>query len=230
MEKILKFASPENIRHISQIRSEVQLFDQFWEQRVDNETSERVLRQVSSRMVKERSLTVRIDNIYDEVGLDNPIRNTAWDKLQSDEILAKVSSTGQRIAFSHNILFDYAISVLHIDDEPQHLEKFITEDPSRPLFLRPSLTYFFTRLWYYEDSKSFWRAFWHIFPNNQSVHLRLVARLIPTSVIANEVHEIGQLTPLIQKLQDREPNAIEAITRLLQALQTLQIKREKTMG
>ena len=225
LEKILKFVSPENIRHISQIRSEVQLFDRFWKQRVNNETSERVLRQVSSRMVKERSLTVRVNNIYDEVDLDNPIRNTTWDKLQSDEILEKVSSTGQRIAFSHNILFDYAISVLHIDDAPQHLERFITEDPSRPLFLRPSLTYFFTRLWYY-NSESFWRAFWHIFPSNQSVHLRLIARLIPTSVIANEAHEIGQLTPLIQKLQDREPNAVEAITRLLQALQTLQIKRE----
>ena len=31
LEKILKFASPEDIKHISQIRSEVQLFDLFWE-------------------------------------------------------------------------------------------------------------------------------------------------------------------------------------------------------
>ena len=81
------------------------------------------------------------------------MRKTAWDKLQSDEILTKVSSTGQRIAFSHNILFDYAISVLLIDDEPQHLESFVLEEPSRPLFLRPSLTYFFTRLWYYDFKK-----------------------------------------------------------------------------
>ena len=129
-------------------------------------------------MVQERSLSVRIDEI-DDVDLDEPV----FDKLQSDEILTKVSSTGQRIAFSHNILFDYAISVLLIDDEPQHLERFVTGDPSRPLFLRPSLTYFFTRLWYY-DSTSFWKAFWHIFPNAQSVDLHLVARLIPTSVIA----------------------------------------------
>ena len=225
MENILKFASPEDIKHISQIRSEVQLFNRFWKQRVDNEISEHVLRQVSSQMVKERSLTVRVDDIHDQVNLDNTVKSTAWDKLQSDEILVKASSTGQRIAFSHNILFDYAISVLHIDDDPQHLERFITEDASRPLFLRPSLTYFFTRLWYY-NSESFWRAFWHIFPSNQSVHLRLVARLIPTSVIANEAHETGQLAPLIQKLHDRGPNAVEAITRLLQALQTLQIKRE----
>ncbi len=224
LEKILK-ASP-SLPDFSQVRSEVQLLGLFWQRRIENENSERVLRRISRRMVKERSLTVRVDDIYDDVDLDNPVRKSAWDKLQSDEILAKVSSTGQRIAFSHNILFDYAISVLLIDDEPQHLEDFILEDVSRPLFLRPSLTYFFTRLWYYDDPTSFWKAFWHIFPSDQSVHLRLVARLIPTSVIANEASEIEQLIPLLKKLKNREEIANEAITRLLQALQTLQIKRD----
>ena len=225
LEKILKNLSAADLTALSQIRSEVQLLDRFWQQRIENEISERVLRRISHRMVEELSLTVRVDDIYDDVDLDNPVRKTAWDKLQSDEILAKVSSTGQRIAFSHNILFDYAISVLLIDDEPQHLEEFVLKEPSRPLFLRPSLTYFFTRLWYY-DSASFWRAFWHIFPNNQSVHLRLVARLIPTSIIANEAREVEQLHPLLEKLRNEEEIANEAITRLLQALQTLQIKRD----
>ena len=50
--------------------------------------------------------------------------------------------------------------------------------------------------------------------------------MIPTSVIANEAREIGQLTPILEKLQNGEEIAVEAITRLLQALQTLQIKRE----
>ena len=86
-----------------------------------------------------------------------------------------------------------------IDDKPEQLEEFITEDPSRPLFLRPSLTYFFTRLWYYERICKFsGDAFWHILRSDQSVSLRLVARLIPTSVIANEAREIEQLNPLIQ--------------------------------
>ena len=127
----------------------------------------------------------------------------------------------------HNILFDYAISMLLIEDDPKHLERFIMEDPSRPLFLRPSLTYFFTRLWHYDDSSSFWKAFWHILPSNQSVHLRLVARLIPTNVIANEAYKVDQLTPLLEKLRNPAEKEIakEAITRLLQSLQTLQIKR-----
>ena len=224
LEKILK--SSNDVPDFSQIHSEVQLLDLFWQRRIKDENSEHILHRISSQMVEERSLTVRVSDIHDEVDLNNPVRKTVWDRLQSNEILVKVSSTGQRIAFSHNILFDYAISVLLIEDEPQHLAKFITEDPSRPLFLRPSLTYFFTRLWYYNNSESFWKAFWHIFPSNQSVHLRLVASLIPPSVIANEARDIKQLKPLLQKLQNRETVAEEAITRLLQALQTLQIKCE----
>ena len=226
LEKIIQ--TSKNVPDFSQIRSEVQLLDLFWQRRIENENSEHLLRQIANKMVQERSLSVKVDDVYDDVDLDKPTQKNAWDKLQSNEILSKIFSSGQRIAFSHNILFDYAISVLLIDDEPQHIEGFITEDPSRPLFLRPSLTYFFTRLWHYDDSASFWKAFWHIFPSDQSVHLRLVARLIPTSVIANETHKIKQLKPLLQELQSAQKREIanEAVTRLLQALQTLQIKRD----
>ena len=224
LEKMLMDLSDEDLTRLSQIRSEVQLFNLFWHRRIeaaDNEIDRlSVLEGIAREMVKQRSLSIKQSDVR------KTLTQTAWDDLLSDEILAKVSSTGQRIAFSHNILFDYAISVLLIDDEPQHLESFVGEDPSRPLFLRPSLTYFFTRLWYYDDTTSFWKAFWHIFPSDQSVHLRLVARLIPTSVIANEARNIDQLKRIVEKLQDGEKIAHESITRLLQALQTMPIKHD----
>ena len=229
LEKILRI-SPD-IPDFSQIHSEVQLLDLFWQRRIEvanNETDRLfVLTQVARQMVKKRSLTVRLDNIYDNLDLDKPGMKMAWDSLLSDEILAKVSSTGQRIAFSHNILFDYAVSVLLIEDAPQNLENFVLEDQSRPLFLRPSLTYFLTRLWYYNDvPESFWKAFWHILPKKAPVHLRLFARLIPASVIANEARGIDQLAPLLKKLQNGEDIANEAIMLLLQSLNTLQIERD----
>jgi hypothetical protein len=224
LEKIIK--TSKELPDFSQIHSEVQLFQMFWQRRIKDASKELILNRIAQQMLEERSLSVKQSDVYENFELDKPPRKAALDHLLSDEILTKVSSTRQRIAFSHNILFDYAISVLLIEDEPQNLEEFITEDPSRPLFLRPSLTYFFTRLWYYDNSESFWRAFWHIFPSNQSVHLRLVARLIPTSVIANETHEIEQLTPLLEKLRDRDETANEAIVRLLQALRMLQVSRD----
>ena len=227
LEKILKTSL--EVPDFSQIHSEVQLLDRFWQRRNEGESDEPhrrfLLEQIARQMVQERSLTVRQNDVYKDLDLDNLAIKKAWDDLLSDEILAKVSSTRQRIAFSHNILFDYAISVLLIDDEPQQLEDFVREDPSRPIFLRPSLTYFFTRLWYYAP-KSFWNVFWHILPSDQYVHLRLFARLIPTSAIANEAREIGQLKPLLDELQDGKEIANEAMARLLQSLRVMQIERD----
>ena len=228
LEKIL--STYQNVRGFSQIHSEVELLDRFWKRKIEGKSDRFhrriVLEQIAHRMVKERSLTVRLYNIYDDIDLDKPEKEIALDNLLSDEILARVSSTRQRIAFSHNILFDYAISVLLIEDEPQKLEKFVRDDQSRPIFLRPSLTYFLTRLWHSNAPESFWNAFWHILPQKEPVHLRLFARLIPTSVIANEAREIDQLTPLLKKLQNGEPIANEAIMLLLQSLHTLKIERD----
>ena len=229
LEKILK--TPREVPDFSQIHSEVQLLDLFWARRVEDKNNVEhrrfLLKQVAARMVKKHSLTVRRYDIYKDLGLEEPARQGAWDNLLSDEILAKVSSTGQRIAFSHNILFDYAISVLLIDDEPRQLEDFVREDPSRPLFLRPSLTYFFTRLWCDDDApEKFWEAFWHILPKDEPVHLRLFARLVPTSVIASEACKIDQLNPLLDKLRNSENIAAKAISYLLQSLRAMQIERD----
>ena len=227
LEKILNTSKDKP--DFSQVRSEVQLLGVFWQRRVEMASNEvhrlSVLTQIVRQMVKEHSLTVRLDNIENDLGFDKPTRETAWNDLLSDEILARVSSTRQRIAFSHNILFDYAISVLLIDDEPEQIEDFVREDPSRPLFLRPSFTYFFTRLWY-DASENFWNAFWYVLPSNRYVHLRLFARLIPTSVIANEARNINQLKQFLDKLENGEGIANEAMICLLQSLRALQIEHD----
>ena len=52
--------------------------------------------------------------------------------------------------------------------------------------------------------------------------------MIPTSVIANEAYKIDQLKPLLEELRRAEKRELanEAVTRLLQALQTLPIKHD----
>ena len=224
LEKILK--TPQDVQALSQIHSEVQLLGLFWRRRVAPVSKKvhclPILTQIVQQMVNEHSLTVRLDNMSDNLRLDQPPRETAWDDLFSNEVLVWVASTGQRIAFSHDILFDYAISVLLIEDEPQQLEDFLLQDSARPIFLRPSLTYYFTRLWY-DVPEKFWSAFWHIFRSNQSVHIRL-ASLIPTSVIAIEARAIDQLTPLLDKIKGGEEIANDAIAWLLQSLRALEIE------
>jgi hypothetical protein len=220
LEKILD-RNP-NLPELSSVSSEVELLGLFWKQRVTegvNSADKRQLLTKAARlMVNYRSLSVREEEAYSP-------GNPAWDSLFSSEVLAYTSSTAQRVAFSHNILFDYAVSVLLMEDEPNLLVKFLNEDLSRPLFLRPSLNYYFTRLWL-TVPEIFWRCFWHFLPHND-LHLRLIAQLVPTSVIAKEARTIDQLTPLLEALVEAKPFAQDAVLRLLRALDAVKVTRDE---
>lgn len=221
LEKLLSL-NP-NISELSVVNSEVQLLGLFWKQRVtdgvQNDDKRAVLSRVVGRMVEQCSLSVRKDEVYD-IGA-----SAVWSALLSEEILSERTTTAQRVTFSHNILFDYAVSVLLIEDEPENAIKFIIEDLSRPLFLRPSLNYHFTRLWY-DAPDLFWKSFLYFLPSSIT-HLRLFARLIPTTVIAYEARRIEQLQPILNLLYEKQPIANEAILRLLQSLRALQVVRDK---
>lgn len=221
LEKIL--SSAENPPDFSQISSIVQLLNIFWKLRVkiknNKDDREYVLTNIARRMINEKSLSVRKENVY------QPEIHDVWIELFSDEILVEASSTGQRISFSHNILFDYAISVLLIEDQPDKLISFITEDYSRPLFLRPSLTYYLTRLWY-DSPNTFWNIFWKILPSS-SGYLRMFSKILPTSVLVYEMRKADQLQPLIKAISEGQSNASEAILRLLQAMRALKIERDE---
>lgn len=221
LEKLLSI-NP-NISELSSISSEVQLLGLFWNQRVKSgiqgEDKHALLSNVAGRMVEQRSLSVRKDEVYN-IG-DNDI----WRTLLSEEILSESTTTAQRVIFSHNILFDYAVGILFIEDEPENAIEFITKDLSRPLFLRPSLNYHFTRLWY-DAPELFWKSLFYILPS-PIPNLRLFARLIPTSVIVNEARTIEQLNPILNLLNEERPIASEVILRLLQSLRALQVVRDE---
>jgi len=221
LEKLLSI-NP-NISELSSISSEVQLLGLFWNQRVNSgiqgEDKRALLSKVAGRMVAQRSLSVRKDEVYN-IG-DNDI----WRTLLSEEILSESTTTAQRVIFSHNILFDYAVAILFIEDEPENAIEFITKDLSRPLFLRPSLNYHFTRLWY-DTPDSFWKSLFHILPS-PIPNLRLFARLIPTSVIVNEARTIEQLNPILNLLNEKRPIVTEIVLRLLQSLRALKAGRDE---
>lgn len=209
-----------DVKEISTIRSEIQLLGLFWRRRVKNmrdvDARELILSFTAKEMVRERTLSVKKETLYDGYGAKHP---EAWDGLLSDEILTKVSSTGQRIAFSHNILFDYAVSVLLIEDLPEKFIEFVSQDIARPIFLRPSIMYYFARLWY-EAPEAFWKVFEFIL-REDDIKIRLVARFMPTRIIVSETRNSEEISPLFASLEKGEATASEAILRLLQAHKAL---------
>lgn len=221
MEKLLSVNA--NMQQLSRINSEVQLLGLFWQNRVKNSgqrmDKEAILARITQEMVRSKTLSVRRSEVY-FTG-----EHQAWDELFSSEIINETSTSFQRVSFYHNILFDYAVSVLLIDDIPQKVEEFILADAARPVFLRPSLDYYFTRLWN-DAPKIFWAVFWHILPN-QNPNLRLFSRLIPTGTIAKELKNIEELYPLLDVLTKKEEIAYKAVLYLLQSLRTLNVGNEE---
>ncbi len=216
VERLL--AGHVSIGAFSSASTETQLLGLFWQYRMrdahDKDDRSFILTKITKEMVKDKALSCRKEAVYE------PALSGTWIGLFSDEILINSDYLEQRVAFRHNILFDYAVSVLLIEEKPEQLIKFVTEDPSRPLFLRPSITYYFTRLWH-ENASLFWECFWDILPSDDP-HLKVFSRLVPPLVVVSEALTIEQLDPVIRSLDKNADSASNAVLRILQALRTLE--------
>jgi hypothetical protein len=208
---------------LSGIASESQLLSLYWRRRVLSSDSEAVvvhcLTKLVNAMVTDRTLSVRRADVYE------PAAAAVWDELHSAGVIGYAGSTAQRVAFSHNILFDFAVSVLLLDERPDAMIGFIAADFSRPMFLRPSITYYYTRLWY-EQRDAFWQSTW-VTLGDKASHVRLVGRVVPSAVVVREARTSGDLEPIFDRIDSGAPEGPEMLLRTLQALDALPQARDE---
>jgi hypothetical protein len=195
IEQVLRSSSSgreEALGSLSQVETEVQLLDRFWRARITGGHSGGSLATLAHRaaevMVREQALTVPVPAVWTQA------IQTAWEELLSGEILSLSGPAQSRVGYGHNILFDYATSLYVLSEDPTSMEQFLVQDPSRALFLRPSLVYLFAHLWQ-ENRPSFWRLF-RALARLEELPIRLVARLIPPVVLASEARTVEELVPL----------------------------------
>lgn len=207
----------------SQVTSEVQLLELYWKYRVRRSTfvedREYLLREATKAMVESHTLTVKRTAVY------QPQLRDAWNGLLSDEVLVEVPEGEPGVAFCHNSLFDFAVSVYLLDAAPEKLASFVAEEPARPLFLRPSLVYHFTRLWHF-DRDGFWRNFWKIIQQD-AASLRQIIRIVLPAVLIQEARSTTDLSPLQAWLESHTAEAHNAVAFTLQALRVLRSGRPR---
>ncbi len=216
IERILKSTADPSM--LGALESETELLSQYWTTQIaattDGDARTYILARVCRQMIASRLLSVRKSDVYRNED------HSAWAALFSGEILTEVGPSEGRAAFGHNILFDYAVSVLIVPKDAGALMEFLLEDPSRPLFLRPSLLYHFTTLWY-TDRQVFWKTF-IILARSGSTAVKLVGILIPPYVLASECKSSSDLQPLIILFNRSPEEGAEQIVRTLQALRFVQ--------
>jgi len=215
--------SDKSLIELQKIHSQVELLDLFWSKRVHDsdfwQDKEIILRSATRKMVELKALSVNIEDIYQSEKRD------VLNRLLSDQILVETSQSSLNYAFSHNILFDYAVSILLMDDTENSFFSFISEDISRQLFLRPSLDYYFTRLWY-SNRVQFWKLFWRILRSSE-VNMSILLRLTIINVLITEIKKISDLDPFFSEIKCGSSQGFKAILYILQSLDVQEFRHDK---
>lgn len=201
-----------HIDEFSTVHSQVQLLGKYWRLRVeapaDGVDRKAMLRHILRQMIGRNALSLPEELAYSP-GLAAPLQG-----LCSSEVLRK--SITDRISFAHNILFDYALARLILDEE--EVFRFVREDSTRTIFFRPSLSYFFHYLWW-RDRELFWKIALEFFANPD---LPERAKVIPAVVITEASRSISDLQPVLREETSTINKGITLILRSLQALGSLQ--------
>jgi AAA domain len=196
------------VEWLYQIESEVQLFERYWHYRIgaraDSHDRLSILSSVSSQMVSSRTLSIPFSDAYRHAGISQTFQS-----LLSDEVLHKTQT--QRIAYAHNILFDFSVSKLLLDEE--RLFPFL-KNPDRSIFFRPSISYFLALLWY-RDRDLFWNVGSRFFGPESNLPARVL--VLPGIAVFNSVVSREQFEPLLALEGDVSTGFVLSVLRAVQA-------------
>ena len=223
LEKIVAESTSLELEEVKKYKSETQLLRAFWQKKVDSNSSriskEQFLSNFTNALVDNRTLNLPRSDIFK---FPISVTDQTFNYLRSENIIDEVLNN-TLLVFSHNILFDYAVSIFCISRDYDGVRNFINTDPTRPFFLRPSFIYFFTSLWYQEREK-FWILYWKL-TDDRTKEIQLFLRLILNNVISSEFVNVDDLMPLMSDLAN-EKNKV-AIRNILQSIRFI---RSKTLS
>lgn len=200
---------------VSASRSQIELLTKYWRRRIDipvkGEVLKTVLHKACIEMIDARSLSVRFHSAF------LPGTETAITELKSLEVLRE-SATG-RLSFSHNIMFDYAVARLVLDE--LKIIDFLTINPANSIFFRPSVGYFLGFLWLY-NRPFFWGILGKFF---KSAELPARSKVLPCITIVELARTIEELQPLLDGTSPWEKDALRSMLISIQALDGMASKR-----
>jgi hypothetical protein len=188
------------------IQTQLELLDRYWLHRVlvagspaEGDAREAVLRRACEAMVEARALRVERSRVAEAAA------SRALHELLSGQVLVEwqpsPTAPPERyvLAFSHHVLFDYAVARLLLRGDPGILVQRLADNPDLVLVIRPSLVLHFRHLWALEASReTFWRLTFEI---ARADRIPEVVKLVGPSVAAELVRGLVDLAPLLAALE-----------------------------
>jgi hypothetical protein len=206
------------------VETQVGLLDLYWTRRVeacDRQARLLVLYAAVDRMVTARALHIQSHSLSAVVSS----HTGAFDALLSDGVfieLAAKPTAPPIVGFSHNILFDYAVCRLWLDELSDAVVTKLSEPVNADLLLaiRPSIVMAFEELWSTDPSREgFWEratAF------DQAPGMRLIGKIIAAGVAARMYTLVSDVAALLSALSKRSPSSVNLLRFTIQAAITQQ--------
>ncbi len=214
-------SSGVSVKQLTPITTQTELLDRYWLYRVlrsdgQGDTREAILREVCEEMV--RSRTLRVDRSV----VARPDTSALLNDLFSQQILVEWQPSPEErperyiLAFSHHVLFDYAVARLLFRGETENLIEWLTNKPDIVIFARPSLVLHFNHLWHRDEER---RSFWEIvFRVIRADRIPKISKIIGPTVAAELARTMADLEHLCIVLEADDGETQEVAERALRHL------------
>lgn len=204
-------------------RTQVQLLDRYWAHYVTRPDGQRDAREFVLRHACEEMLAARTLQV-ERVQLSHPAASQALEHLLHSHLLVAWQADDAMLpddsllAFSHRILFDYAVTRLLLSGSVDQFVRRLEQSREMCIVIRPSIVYRFQQFWLQSIDAahtSFWRIVLRI---QRERTIPTVGKLIGSSVAATFATDLPALQPLLATLEaehNEERDAGEAVLRHL---------------
>ncbi len=203
---------------LAPLRTQYELLERYWHRRVldgqGGDDREAILRRAVQGMVQDRNLKVERTRAL------GPGSSTALEQLLSAHVLAEWQPSPTTrpdrylLAFSHNLLFDFAVSRLFLPPQAEDLLKMLATDRDLVLVIRPSLVFRFQELWE-RNRQEFWEL--ALFFANSPM-LSQLAQAIPLAVVAESAETLEDLEPFVSALDQQQDGSERCFKHLVGVL------------
>jgi hypothetical protein len=186
------------------VSTQVQLLDLYWRHRVigsDGLGDARVgvITTVAQQMIAAHRLQA------ERAPLATVEAAPSLEKLLDEYVLTEITTPAgtverEQIAFSHNVLFDFALAKVLLSGGEEKLSAAIVAQPDLVIFARPSFDFHFRALWESDPSRArFWEVCLAIAAETEVPQLgRVIGPVVATEVI----REAADFEPLLAALAE----------------------------
>jgi len=207
--------SPEELTPAT---TQLELLDRYWLYRVvrndgQGDAREAILRKVCKQMVRSRTLRA------DRAAVASSDTSELLHDLLSTQVLVEWKETAEKqpnrykLAFSHHVLFDYAVARLLFRSDHKKIIRRLVKDPELVIVIRPSLVLHFSYLWNLStDRREFWDSTFRVIGRPE---IPEIGKIIGPTVAAGLARSIHDVEPLCASLEENDEEKREIAERTL---------------